>query len=202
MATQRWRAAGGIAGPSAFVAAWSILGRGRDGYSPVHDPISRLAALDAETSGAMTVGFLAFGVGVGLYATALRRALPGGAAAAAASTAAATLAVGALPLGSSGGGVPHAIAAATAYASLAATPALGARTFFATGRRAAGRVSIAASGAVAAALTLSATLPRGAGLAQRVGLTIGDVWIMSTAAAIVFRAQSRHKPADAQRAGP
>ncbi len=49
---------------------------------------------------------------------------------------------------------------------------------------------------------LPAPLGSRRGLAQRVGLTFGDVWIISTAAVIVFLTQGRHKRAGAQRAGP
>ena len=47
MSAPRWRAFAGIAGPATFIAAWSVLGATRSGYSPVHDPISRLAAVEA-----------------------------------------------------------------------------------------------------------------------------------------------------------
>lgn len=181
----RWAALGGMAGPVAFIATWAVLGTGREGYSPVHDPISRLAAVDASSRGAMTAGFLAFGVGVGAYAPALRARLSGGAGVAAAITAAATVGVGALPLGGAGGDRPHAVAAGIAYTALAATPLLGARGLAAHGRSRAAAGSIAIAAIVAAALAASTVLPRGVGLAQRIGLTAGDAWIVATAAAML-----------------
>lgn len=179
---RRWRALGGVVGPLAFVGAWSVLGTGRPGYSPVHDPISRLAAVDASSRAAMTGGFLAFGVGVSLYATALRTALPGGAAFAAATSAAATFAVAAFPLESSLGGRPHAVAAGVAYAALAAAPLLGTRAPVVRGNRRAAALSLAAGAVTGAALLASVVTPHWTGLLQRTGLTVGDAWIVATAA--------------------
>lgn len=178
----RWRAVGGIVGPAAFIAAWAVLGTGRRGYSPADDPISRLAAMGASSRPAMTGGFLAFGAGVSLYAAALRPALPGGAAIAAAATAAATFGIAATPLDSALGGRPHAVAAGIAYAALAAMPILGARTFAARGRRGTAAASLAAGVAAGAALLASSVVDHRVGLYQRLGLTIGDAWIVATAA--------------------
>src|SRR4051794_19526616 len=68
---------GGVVGPVAFATAWATLGASSPGYSPTHDAISLLAATSASTQPAMTAGFVAFGVGVSLYAIALRSTLPG-----------------------------------------------------------------------------------------------------------------------------
>lgn len=70
-------AAGGVVGPVAFITAWAVLGSTQPYYSPIADPISRLAAIDAPTSVAMTGGFLAFAAGALLCARGLRVALPG-----------------------------------------------------------------------------------------------------------------------------
>ncbi|MGD9798003.1 MAG: DUF998 domain-containing protein [Acidimicrobiia bacterium] len=148
----RWRAAGGVVGPAAFVAAWSVLGAVRPGYSAVHDPISRLAEVGASTRVPMTLGFLAFGAGVAAYAGSLRRALPGGAATAAAATAAATVGVALLPLGASFGDGPHGVAAGIGYATLAAVPLLGARALAARGERTAAAWSVASGVAAAVGL--------------------------------------------------
>lgn len=166
MTARRWRALGGVLGPVAFVASWAVLGALRDGYSPVHDPISRLAAVGSPTRAAMTAGFLAYSAGVGAFAPALdsrgsRRAL--------ALNAAATVAVAAFPLDGFGGAQAHAAAAGVGYASLAASPWL------------AGSRKTAAATAVA--LVASVVLPSHNGFAQRAGLTIGDAWIVSRAIA-------------------
>lgn len=179
----RWRSWAGIAGPAAFITTWAALGATHGDYSPVHDPISRLAALGSPTRPAMTAGFAAFAVGVAAYAPVLGSRLPGGASRAAALTAAATIGVAALPLGGAGGDTPHAVAAGTAYASLAATPLLAARTLARRGDRQMAATSTAVSIAVAAALASSAVLPHHAGLAQRLGLTIGHLWIITSAIA-------------------
>jgi hypothetical protein len=157
-----------------------VLGSVKRGYSPVEDPISRLAAVGASTRPFMTAGFAAFGAGVGLYATALREGLPGGAALAASTTAAASLGVAALPLNADLDRA-HALAAGLAYASLAATPLLGARALARTGRRGAAAASVACGLACAASLAASAVVETRVGLWQRVGLTTGDVWLVASA---------------------
>lgn len=177
----RWRALGGVAGPVAFVTAWSVLGAGKAGYSPWRDPISELAAVGASTRVPMTIGFFAFGAGVGAYAGALRKGLPGGAGTTAAITAAATIGAGALPLGASFGGGPHGVAAAIGYASLAATPWLGAAPLAQQGRRRAASWSRVAAVATGAALVASRLAPDRTGLFQRAGLLVGDAWIVATA---------------------
>jgi hypothetical protein len=176
----RWRAVGGVAGPAAFVTAWSILGARRAGYSPVHDPISRLAEVGSSTRPGMTGGFLAFGLGVAVYSTALRPRLPG-ASIAAATTAVATVGVAAFPLGAAMGDGPHAAAAGIAYASLVAIPALGARTLGGQGQRAAARMSATIAAAAGSALVASTLSSSHTGLFQRLGLTIADVWIVGSA---------------------
>ena len=178
-------------GPAGFIVAWSVLGARRSGYSALHDPISRLAAVGAPTREAMTAGFLCFGAGVGAYAVGARRALPGGVAAAAATTAAATVAVAAFPLGGAAGDDAHAVAASVAYASLAAIPFLAARSLRASDSDAAAAASCTVGVTMAAALLASALVPSYAGLCQRVGLSIGDAWVAIGAARIIARSH-RH----------
>ena len=185
-AVRRRLALGGVLGPLIFVATWALLGARRDGYSPVHDPISRLAAVDAPTRAAMSGGLVAFGVGVGAYAVALRTEFPA-AAAAAATTAVASIGIALTPLGSQVGGVPHAVAAGVAYASLAATPALAVRSLWRRGRRSHALASAGIGAACATALVASAVAPRYTGLFQRTGLTVGDVWLVASASALSFR---------------
>src|SRR3954451_23783514 len=90
---------GGLVGPAAFLSTWIVSGALRHGYSPVEDAISRLAAVGAPRRLIMTAGFVGFGIGVPVYAAALRAAVPGPAWKTAVATGAATLAVAATPLG-------------------------------------------------------------------------------------------------------
>ncbi len=186
-------AVGGVAGPAVFTAAWSILPLWRPGYSPVNEPISRLAAVDSPTRAVMTAGFLAFGLGVGVYATGLRVALPGPSGIAAATTAAATVGIAATPLGSALGGSAHAVCAGVAYAALAAVPVLGGRSLARQGRRRTAAVSFAVGVASGLTLLASAVAPRWPGFLQRVGLTLGDGWIVATAVWMAVR--GRPEPA-------
>jgi hypothetical membrane protein len=179
------KALGGVAGPVAFVSAWSILGATKPGYTPVHDPISRLAAVDAASRVAMTSGFLAFSLGVGLYANEMRANMPG-VALAAMTTAVATVGISVTPLGSSLGGVPHATCAGIAYLSLAAAPIVGARYLARSGRRRSATASIVVGVASGAFLLASVLSPRAVGLSQRIGLTLGDTWIVLTALGLAF----------------
>jgi hypothetical protein len=189
---RRLRALGGIAGPAAFITTWATLGATRAGYSPIDDPISRLAAVGASTRPAMSAGFAAFAVGVGAYAPVLRAAYGPGAGRAAAVTAVASLGVAALPLGASFGDDPHAVAAGVAYLSLAATPLLAARVQRARGHRRAALLSTATAAIVGGTLLASTLVPRGVGLAQRTGLTVGDLWIMGSAACLLWRPPGCH----------
>jgi hypothetical protein len=175
------RALGGVAGPLTFIAAWSILGTAREGYSPVAEPISRLAAIGSPDRVAMSGGLLAFGLGVGAYAMELRTAVPGSAALAAGTAAVATAGLAATPLGGALGGRPHAAFAAAAYAGLAATPVLAGRYLGAQGRRGASTASVAVGVTAGGCLLASALAPRAVGLLQRAGLTLGDSWIIASA---------------------
>jgi hypothetical protein len=166
----RLAALGGVVGPAAFITAWAVLGARAKHYDPTRDPISRLSAVRAPSRAAMTAGFLAFSVGLVLYALAVRDRLPRRVAALAAANALATLGVAAFPLEGFGGSAGHAIAAGTGYATLAAMPA-------ASGMRG-GKVL---SAAIAVALGISVAGTDRTGLFQRTGLTIGDAWIVATA---------------------
>ncbi|HUR49450.1 MAG TPA: DUF998 domain-containing protein [Acidimicrobiales bacterium] len=183
MKPSRALALGGVVGPAAFITAWSALGWRKAGYTPIEDHISRLAAQGVAERPAMTAGFVAFGVGVPLYALALRRSPTGHAWIAAATTGVATLGVAAFPLDGPAGDGAHAIAAGVGYATLAAIPLLAARPLARAGLTMWSRFSWAAGGA--AALCLAATTAGPAtGLAQRAGLTIGDVWLIGSALAL------------------
>lgn len=194
-------ALGGIAGPAAFVTAWAVLGAATDGYDPVHEPISRLASADADTRTAMTAGFLVFTAGVAAHAGPIRRTYGAPTAVAACTTAVATAAVAAVPLEGPGGGVPHAAAAGLAYAALAAVPLLGGlalreRDEGSTARR---RVawSFAAAAVTGTSLAASALAPTHHGLLQRIGLTVGDAWLIASALAVLGASRGRRTPAAA-----
>lgn len=186
----RWRALGGVIGPAAFVGAWLVLGLRRAGYSPADDSISRLAAIDAPSRWAMTAGFVAFGTGVSIYATELRIGLPGGAAYAALTSAVATVGIAVTPLGSALGGTAHASCAGVAYAALASTPILGGRSLAAQGYATAAKASTLAGMVTGATLLASAISPTSTGLLQRIGLTVGDAWIVASACRL-FRSRPR-----------
>ena len=176
--------------PLTFIAAWGVLGALREGYSPVNDPISRLAAVGATTRLPMTGAFLVFGAGVALYGAELRRVMPGGAGVAAITTAVASVGIAATPLGSALGGNAHATCAGIAYASLAATPLLGARSFWARDQRVAAAASVTLGLASGASLVASALAGSRIGLFQRTGLTLGDAWIIATALTMIRSART------------
>lgn len=175
-------AACGIAGVTGFVAAWAIAGVSLDEYSAVQDAISRLAAIDEPTRASMTAGFVAFGLGVPLFAEALRRTLGGPSWIAATVTGLATLGVAATPVGRYD--AAHLWFATLGYASLAATPLLAAPALRALGARRAANWSIAC-GVISAGLLAASTIDVANGLTQRLGLGIGDLWIVVAALSII-----------------
>jgi hypothetical protein len=171
---------GGVAGPAAFVAAWAIGGAVATGYSPVDDPISRLAAVGASTRPLMTAGFLGFGAGVAAFAAGgLRPSLDGPAWLAALAAGACTVGVGAVPLDGGRDGL-HGVLAGLGYAALVAVPALAARPLARDGRRD-GAAAVVVAAVAAACLVASATASSGDGLLQRLGLTTVDAWLALTA---------------------
>ena len=175
---QRVAAMGLAIGPVAFVAAWAGAGLGTEGYSAVDDAISRLAAVDATQRPVMTLGFLAYGAYLLAAVPVLRRSSIGRCWPAVAVNALATWAVAALPLDRSDAiDVAHGVAATVGYVALAAAPALAAGPLDAAGRRGAALASAGAAIAITGALLLS-TVVDANGLAQRVGLGIGDVWLV------------------------
>ena len=159
------------------MAAWATLGTRIPGYDPTHDAISRLAADGAPDQAWMTAGFVAFGLGVPLFALALREVDDGPAWMTAAATGIATLGVAAFPLDGWAGDTPHNIAAGLGYVTLAATPLL-ARP---------GQAVLASRLVGAASLACLALTPLDAhsGFFQRLGLTLGDIWLVAAAIAIL-----------------
>lgn len=180
----RVAAAGGIVGPTAFVAAWALLGSRTAGYSPVHDPISGLAASGAPTQATMTAGLLALGTGLPVSAIALRSALPGPAWVLAASSGLATLGLAAFPLGSPNGDGAHGAFAAVGYATLAALPLAATGPLAGQGRRHWAAFSLI-TGAVSAACLLATVSSAAPGLFQRAGLTVAHLWVVATAADVL-----------------
>lgn len=176
---------GGVMGPAAFVAAWATAGAVTHGYSPVEEAISRLAAVHAPTRWLMTAGFVCFGMAVPAYGVALRESLGGKAWVAATVTGCATLGAATFPLDRS----PttdniHGILAAVGYVSLALTPLLAAQTLAARGHARAAAASRVV-GALSAACLVAAAPGPAHGLFQRLGLTVGDGWLVASAAAML-----------------
>jgi hypothetical protein len=178
--TARWLAIGGLVGPVAFVATWGIAGAVKSGYSPIEDAISDLAALHASTRVAMTLGFVTFSVGVIAFGFALRAAHAGAAWVSTVATAGFTLAVAAVPLGGPTRDVVHGVFASLGYVTLAAAPLLAAGPL-ATANRPGWAGYSRLSGALAGAFLAASALGPVHGLFQRMGLTIGDAWLIATA---------------------
>ena len=179
---------GGAAGPAAFVAAWAIGGAVAEGYSPVDDPISRLAAVGATTRPLMTAGFLGFGAGMAAFAGGLRSSLAGRAWVAALAAGACTAGVAAVPLDGGRDGL-HGLLAGLGYAAVVAVPACAARPLARAGRGEAAAATVVAT-VGAACLLASATTSGPDGLLQRLGLTLVDAWLAVTAVRLWRRSSS------------
>ncbi len=172
------------AAPVSFVAAWAIGGARTPGYSPMHDAISRIAAVGAPQRGLMTAGFVAYGAAALVGATGLRDTVVARIAPAVVVNAAATVAVALLPLDRSDlGDSLHAVAAASGYVSLAVIPALAAEPLVRSGRRRWAAASVTAAALIGACLVATTVLDA-KGLAQRSGLGIGDLWLIAAGLAI------------------
>lgn len=175
MSKPRLLAVGGVVGPAAFIGAWVGLGLRLTNYSPVNDAISELARTGRSTHSAMTMGFVVFGLAMLSFSAALRLTSTTNAWIAALFNGLLTIGVAAAPLGSADWA--HFSFAALAYVSLACLPVVFGNKF---GRH--------ISAAIAVALAISVVGPTEVhGLFQRIGLTIGDVWIASTAFGIIRR---------------
>src|SRR5919106_463101 len=88
----------GVVGPVAFVAGWATAGALTPGYSPIQEPVSRLAAAGAPHRGLMNAGFLVFAAALPVYAVPLRAALGGWAGAAAVACGLGSAGIAATPL--------------------------------------------------------------------------------------------------------
>lgn len=162
----------GVLGPAAFIGAWLTGGLLREGYDPVEQTISRLAEEGTATAPLMTAGFVAFGVLVPAFATQLR---PAALRVSATVAGLGTLGVALTPL-SAGGGTTvdrlHYLAAAVGYAGQVASPLVGATALPRAG------LSRATGALAAAALAASLVDDERAGLWQRLGLGVVDVWFV------------------------
>ena len=179
----------------AFVGAWALAGASIDGYSAVDRAISDLAAVRAPTRVAMTVGFVVFGLGLIAFGLALRATLDGRAWTAAVATGSCTIGVAATPVGGWSGDTVHAIFAGLGYFTIVALPLLASTSFDHRGRLGWALASRLTAAATALCLVAS-TLGPAHGLWQRLGLTIGDTWIVVTAVALAaalgpFRSEER-----------
>jgi hypothetical membrane protein len=188
----RRAALGGVVGPVVFIMTWAMASVMLRGYSMSDDAISELAAVGADTRALMTGGFVAFALCVVPYAVALRQDLGGAAWISAAGTGVATLVVAAIPLGqSTTADHCHGVVAVLGYFSLAVTPLLAVRPLLDRGSRAAASLSIVTAAVSATGLLLSDITPL-TGLFQRIGLTAGQIWIASSALAMLAgRSQAR-----------
>lgn len=120
-----WGLASSAAAPVLLIGGWTVAAELQPGgFDSASDTISALAALDARDRWVMTVALA--GLGVCHVSTALAlRPLGGPGRLLLGAGGVATVLVAAFPLpGDDGGSVPHTIAAAAAFASLSAWPAL------------------------------------------------------------------------------
>jgi hypothetical membrane protein len=183
--THRRAAWGGIIGPVVFITTWLTTGIVASHYSPVDDPISRLAAVHASTRVAMTLAFVVFGVAMMFYASALRAALPGPAWIAAGLAGAATIGVAAFPLDHSATvDHLHGVGAGLGYGALAATALLAAAPLAQEARTALAIAAVVLGTITGFALLLTLLGPA-EGLWQRIGLTAGDAWVIASAVAML-----------------
>ena len=180
--TLRRLALGGVVGPSAFIAAWALGAFTNDRQlSAIDDAISQLAHVESNTRWLMTAGFVTFGVGVGLFAVSVRTTLGATTSAFLGATAASTLTVALLPLGVSDTvDQLHGIAAAAGYVTLGAAPLAARRSLRRLGAHRLASAGVAAAAVAAVSLGASLALPA-TGAFQRLGLTVVDAWIISTA---------------------
>lgn len=182
-----WAAWGLVVGPVAFVAAWALGGLRMPDYSPVHDAISRLAAVGSPERGLMTTGFVVYGAAVSLGAVGVRSSVEGRAWPAVAVNGLATLAVAALPLDvSTAGDRAHGVAATVGYVALALVPVLAAGPLDRAGHRRVAALSVVAGIGIGVCLAL--TVVAGAkGAFQRAGLGIGDAWLVAAGLSLATR---------------
>lgn len=175
---------GGVVGPATFISAWAIGGAVQVGYSPIDEPISRLAAVDASTRVLMTFGLATLGVGMLSFAMALRASVEGRAWVGAAVTGLVTLGIVATPVGRTAAvDKLHAAFAVTGYASLVAIPLLAAGHLK---RRGHARLALVVGVLAAMCLTGAVSGLFVSGLLQRAGLTLVHTWVVGMAASLLL----------------
>lgn len=207
--TPSWGLVSSSAAPVLLIGGWTLAAaRQPDGFDPVVETISALAARDASDRWVMTVALTGLGVCHVVTALALRAAarpgrwlLAGGGAA--------TVVVAAFPLPTGDGhSTPHTVAASTAFLALAAWPALAARrsATAAAVPAAAETPALPAVPVVPVVLRPAVALPaaavllglvawfgaelsldgRGVGLSERVAAGAQALWPLTTVASVVL----------------
>lgn len=190
----RWLAAGGLAGPAAFIGAWVTGTILLESYSPLPDAISRLAAVGADTRWLMTAGFVGFTAASIPAAVAIRRAIPGSAWTGVLGTGLVTSVVAALPLDRSEAvDGAHGLAAAIGYALFIYGAAASFKPLRAAGRQELALLSAIVAGVSTTTLLATPFVPEFSGLLQRIGLTSLDVWLVTISILIL---QGRLEPSD------
>ncbi|MCA1735954.1 MAG: DUF998 domain-containing protein [Actinobacteria bacterium] len=175
---ERMLLAGAAWGPVVFIGCWLVGGLLLPGYSPVDDPISRLAAVEAGSRPLMNFGLGAFAIGVGMASWPIRRILGPWAGAALGLNALMTVGVLATPLDlSPSTDVAHGVFAGVAYVALTAVGALGSIWLRQHNRK--WRAWLVVSLVTGGALALSAS-DLAPGLLQRIGLTTTDMALILT----------------------
>ncbi|MEO6628129.1 MAG: DUF998 domain-containing protein [Aquihabitans sp.] len=183
-----------VAGPVAFVGAWVVGGSRLPDYSPVHDAISRLAAVGSSERWLMSAGFVTYGAALVLGSQALRGTVLERLRPALVINAVATWMVAAAPLDHSAlVDRLHGVAATTGYLALAMLPFQAARPLRASGRPRAAMASSAAAALIGVALAATVVVDA-KGLAQRAGLTIGDAWLVAAGLALASGRLTRRDP--------
>lgn len=189
----------GVLGPVAFVGAWLAGGLRFEGYDPLVDAISRLAAEGAPTQPLMTAGFVTFGVLIPVWARTLGQRLESVPLRAVVTVAGlATVAVAFFPLTAEGGTTQdalHAVTAGTGYVAMVATPLVAAPLLRRRGHGFAAACSLAVGLVSAAALVGTLAVGEdgqvGSGALQRLGLTVVDAWHVVAASAVLAGALRR-----------
>ena len=170
------------------MSARALGGATTTGYSYINNAISDLAAADASARTLMTTGFVLDGIGLIAFGVALREVLDSRAWIAAVVTGASTLGVAATPLGGWSGDTAHAVFAGLGYATISALPLLAAAPLARQGRTGWARLSVF-TGAISAVALVASTLGPAHGFWQRLGLTVGDAWIVAIALSLIAGGQ-------------
>ena len=180
----RVRATAGIVGPVAFISAWVIAGALRDGYDPVIQAISRLAESGAPNRWIVTAGMITFGVSALVFASVMKQFTKPGAffmvvaGLSSFGVAAFPCTSGCPGIGSTFFDTAHVVVAGIHYVALTNAP-LAIWWERRTGRYA--LFCLVMATATGLALTAQALGIGPNGLMQRTGITLSDVWMITTA---------------------